>query len=194
VAILLAASAASFLIAFSPLIFVLHVSHDPSSISFSASLNSTDLGQNQTLSVTITDRNALGVPDELPLAGEWRVQNLSLGACVWPAQYPFGIAVFQGRYTMGNISSAGSPLAPAPTFLPNAVYSCPSAYPGNSVKFGPLQNISFTEEISGYYTSGFSPVPGQSGGIFGVHHPFAPGEYTLAAGDEWGHLQILYSR
>jgi hypothetical protein len=99
VAMLLAASAASFLIAFSPLIFV---SHDPSAISMSVSLNSTDIGQNQTLRVTLTDRNSLRVPDELPLAGDRRVQNLSLGACVWPAQYPFGIAVFQGRYTMGQ--------------------------------------------------------------------------------------------
>lgn len=189
VVILLTASAASFLIAFSPLILV---SHDPDAVSVSASLNSTDVGQNQTLKVTIAERNSLRISDELPLSGDWSVQNLSLGACVWPAQYPFGIAVFHGKYTVGNVSSASSPLAPAADFLPGAVYACGSAYPGNYVKFGPLQSITFALEVSGYYTSGLTPVPGQSGGIFGVHHPFTPGEYTLAVGDEWGHVQLLY--
>ncbi len=189
VAILLVASAASLVVAFSPYLFV---SHDVEAVTLSASLNSTEIGQNQTLKVTITDTNTLRLPNELPLAGDWRVQNLSLGACVWPNEYPFGIAVFQGRFGMNNISSAGSPLPPAPTFLPGAVFSCPSAArPGNSVKFEPLQSISFTEKISGYYTTGFTPVQGLSGGIFGVHHPFAPGAYTLAAGDEWGHVELL---
>jgi hypothetical protein len=187
VAMLLVASMASFLIAFSPFILV---SHDPDAVSMSASLNSTEVGQNQTLKVTIADRNTLRIPDELPLSADWRVQNLSLGACLFPAQYPFGIAVFQGRYAVGNVSSAGSPLAPAADFLPNAVHSCPPS--GSTVKFGPLQSITFAEEVSGYYTSGFTPVPGQSGSTFGVHHLFAPGEYTLAVGDEWGHVQMLY--
>jgi len=187
--ILASASIVSLLIIVSPYILTLH---DPGAISISASLNPTEVGQNQTVKVTVSDVNGLRIPNELALSGDWRVQNLSLGACVWPAQYPFGIAVFQGRYTIGNISSAGSPLAPAADFLPGAVYSCLGAYPGNSVKFGPLQNVSFTEGVSGYYTSGFTPVPGLGGGIFGIHHPFAPGEYTLVAGDEWGHVDILY--
>jgi hypothetical protein len=74
------------------------------------------------------------------------VQNLGLGACVWPSQFPFGIAVFQGKYTVGNISSPGSPLAPAPDFLPGAVYSRPSAaYHGDSISVNLVVQVPIEE-------------------------------------------------
>jgi hypothetical protein len=185
---LTSASVVSLLIVVSPYILI---SHDPGAISLGASLNSTNVSQNQTIRVTASDRNSLRFADELPLSEDWGVQNLTLGACVFPAVYPFGVAIFQGKYTPDNVSSAKSLLL-YPDF-PGEVYSCPSAYISRDyIKFRPLQNISLSMRFSGYYTYGFTPVPGLPGGTLGIHHPFAPGEYTLVAGDEWGHVKMSY--
>jgi hypothetical protein len=161
-------------------------SHDSSAVSISASLNATVVGANQTIKVTVTDRNTLRLPNELPLSGNWRVQNLSLGPCYPYASYPFGIAVFQGRYVLSNISSAKTLVIYAP-----GIYNCPSEGIASSFGFEPLQNTSSYVNLQGYWTTG--ETPNQYGGFSqGVLHPFLPGEYTVAAGDEWGHVEILY--
>jgi hypothetical protein len=186
--ILASSSVVSLLIVVSPYVLI---SHDPGAISIGASLNSTNVSQNETVLIAVSDRNTLRLPDELSLSGDWAAQNLTLGACVFPRVYPFGVAIFQGRYALDNISSAKSLLL-YPDF-PGEVYSCPTAYAGgDSIKFRPLQNISLSMRFSGYYTYGLTPVPGLPGGTVGIHHAFAPGGYTLVAGDEWGHVEMLY--
>src|ERR1039457_4589917 len=92
--ILASASIVSLLIIVSPYILTLH---DPGAISISASLNPTEVGQNQTVKVTVSDVNGLRIPNELPLSGDWRVQNLSMGPCFAYTAYPYGVAVYQGR-------------------------------------------------------------------------------------------------
>jgi hypothetical protein len=188
-AVLLTASVASGLIAFSPYLFV---SHDQKAVGISASVTNSTVLINQRVNVSVSEKNSLRLPNELPLSGDWKVQNLTLDACGYPAQYPFGVAIFQGKYTLGNISSAKSLLLypSAGTFL-----GCGAVLPGNpnSIRFSPHQNITLSLEFSGYYTNGFTPVPGQSGAeTVGVHHSFAAGTYTLVVGDEWGHTDFLY--
>ena len=181
--ILTTASIVSLLIIISPYILTYH---DPGAVSISASLNSTDVGQNQTIKVTVSDVNGLRIPNELPLSGDWRVQNLSMGPCFAYTAYPYGIAVYQGRYAIDNISSAKSMAIYAP-----GIYHCPSESIANSFTFKPLQNASSYVDLRGFWTAGVTP--NQYGGFTeGVLYPFPPGEYTVVAGDEWGHVAILY--
>jgi len=176
--ILASASVVGLLIIVSPYILTYH---DPGAISIGVSLNSTDVSQNQTIKVTVSDRNNLRFADELPLSGDWRVQNLSMGPCASYTANPYGIAVYQGRYAIDNISSAKSMVIYAPGF-----YGCPGFSFSNSFTFKPLQNATSYVELKGYWTAGETPISE------GVLHPFLPGEYTLVAGDEWGHVDILY--
>lgn len=184
VAILAAAAALSFSIAMSPHIFV---SHDPSALSLSASLNSTSIVRNSTVGVRVSEVNRLRIPDALPLSADWAVKNLTQVGCADYQEYPFGFAIFQGGYGPGNASSAAAlPLQP-----PGGGYFCAAALGGNSTRFAPLENITLSTSFSGYYTSGYTQLPG-GGATTGVLHHFAPGEYTLVVGDEWGHARFLY--
>jgi hypothetical protein len=160
--------------------------HEPGAISFGASLNSTEISQNQTIRVTVSDRNTLLFANQLPLSKDWGVSSLPEGSCL-SDEYPFGVAVFQGRYGMDNVSSAKV----LKLYVPGVLDPCLSNGLGNSVEFKPHQNISASVRLNGYYTSGETPAPG-GGFIAGIFHPFLPGEYTLVAGDQWGHVQILY--
>lgn len=187
---LVGASVISGIVGFSPYLFV---SDDPGALHISASLTNSAVLLNQSIKVTLSESNDLRVPNELPLSNDWAVQNLTLGACAFRTQYPFGVAVFQGRYTLDNVSSAKSLLL-YPDF-PGEAFLCPSATPrnSNSIRLAPNQDINIAQEFSGYYTPGLTPVPGQpGGGIVGVHHSFASGVYTLVVGDEWGHTDFLY--
>lgn len=186
-AILVAASAFSFSIAMSPFIFV---SHDPSALKLSASLNSTSIVRNATVGVRVSEVNGLRIPDALPLSGDWAVKTLTQGECANYGVYPFGFAVFQGAYGIRNATSAVAlPLQP-----PGAFYSCPIALAGGaSTRFAPLANITLSTSFAGYYTSGYTELPG-GGTAPGVLHHFAPGEYTVVVGDEWGHAQFLHFR
>jgi hypothetical protein len=183
VAILAVASAASLLIVVSPYVFV---SHDPGALSFRASLNSTSVMLNQTVKVTVSESSSLRLPDELPLSGQWVVQNMSMGPCSFGNVYPFGVAVFQGRYALGNVSSAKT----MPMYAPGG-YMCGVATSADSITLKPQQVVSTYADLEGYWTEGYTPHPG--GGVSeGVLHPFAPGNYTVVAGDEWGHAEFLY--
>lgn len=158
---------------------------DPSGVRITAFLSATTVAQNQTIRVIVTEQNDLPVTNVLPLSEDWRVQNLSMGPCWSDAVFPFGIALYQGRYGIDNISSA----RPLEIYAPG-VYSCPDLKGGDSITFAPLQAVTDFVDLRGYWTEGFTASPG---GFFeGVLHPFLPGEYTLVAGDEWGHLQILH--
>ncbi|MDV3292646.1 MAG: hypothetical protein LYZ70_00060 [Nitrososphaerales archaeon] len=181
IAVIAVAAVATLLVVLSPYLFTFH---DPGAVNINASFNATTVAQNQTIRVSVTDRNSLHFTNELPLSGDWRVQNLSMGPC---ASFPFGIALYQGRYTIDNISSAKTVemYAPGPYFCKGI-----EAFV-NSFKFMPLQSVSGYVDLKGYWTAGETAHP--NGGVSeGVLHPFVPGVYTLVAGDEWGHITILY--
>ena len=91
-------------------------SRDPSALAFGASVNATDISQNQTLRVDVSVRNNLGLGNTVPLSGDWKVQNLTMGPCSFYEYYPYGIAVYQGRFTRENISSGTQVEIYAPGF------------------------------------------------------------------------------
>ncbi len=177
-----AASVVSFSIVISPYVITYH---NPNAISIGASLTPTEAAQNQTIKVTVSDRNNLRFADGLPISDNFRVQNLSSSPC--GGLFPFAVAVFQGRYDLGNISYA----KPIEIFDDFSAYFCPAMIFTNTFTFKAQQNVTRQVDLNGYWTAGETQHPG--GGVSeGVLHPFLPGEYTLAAGDEWGHVQILY--
>jgi hypothetical protein len=160
--------------------------NNPTAISMSALLNGTSLGRGQDIRVTVAVQNNLFVANQVSLSGDWRIQNLTMGPCSYYSYSPFGIAVYQGRYTADNISSGKQMEIYAPGF-----YSCGIAIATDSFRLGPLQKVSGYVDLAGFWTEGWTVQP--SGGVSeGVLNPFLPGVYTVAVGDEWGQLQLLY--
>jgi hypothetical protein len=188
-AILASASVLSLVIGFAPYLFV---SHDPKALDLSASLSNSTVLLNQTIKVAISETNDLRLPTELPLSADWMVQNLTLPPCASTNQYPLGVAIFEGRYTLANISSARS----LQLYPDDTLFSCPSVsrVAGDSIEFSPHRDIRLSLAYSGYYARGSGPAAGDSDGSTAVDvlHSFASGTYTLAVGDEWGHADLLY--
>jgi|GEM_PF-631870 len=152
-------------------------------------LNGSRIASGATIGINVSDYNPS--PTELNLSREtaWALDGLSTGGC--PSLYfPFGIAVFQGRYTGANVSQA-TPLRIFP------VVPCPMLvrYIAGYV-FQPLSDnatvLPGTGEVpmaTGVSVSGTYSAPGsQLSGLM----PFTPGTYTVVAGDEWGNLAFVY--
>jgi hypothetical protein len=153
----------------------------PSTVGFTASLNSTAIAQNQTLRVTLTDTNYLPFPNE-PLSSS-TLNNVSMSPCGF--SYPFGVNAYQGRYVQANISAA----KPLKVFNEFGLFSCPIIRIG-VYRLGPFQSDTKHVDIVGYWTNGQTPQPG--GFSMGVLHPFPPATYTLLVADTWGHTELLY--
>jgi len=154
-------------------------------ISFQASLNATSVVQNQTVRVILSDTNFLPFPNEPSDSGIFRAMNLSASPC--GGLYPFGIAAYQGRYTLANVSTAKK----VEVFDAFTVYFCPAMINGEVYRLGPFQTATNYIDISGYWTNGLTQHPG--GGVSqGVLHPFPLGTYTLVIADAWGHSEILH--
>jgi hypothetical protein len=181
--IALAAVAVAALVILSPSLLTIH---NPGAIGFGASVNATSLLQNQTLKVEVSVKNGLVLTNTVPLSGDWKVKNLTMGPCSFYEDYPYGIAVYQGRYTLQNVSSGTQ----VQTYAPGG-YFCGAVIVSNAFTFAPQQNVSSYVDLRGYYTAGETAHPG-GGYSEGVFHPFLPGVYTLVAGDEWGHIKFLY--
>ncbi len=154
-------------------------------VSFGASLNSTSVSQNQTVRITLTDTNLLPFPNE-PSDGEiFRAMNLSTSPCGF--RYPFGVAAYEGRYTLANLSAAKK----VEVFDVFSVYFCPAVISGEVYRLGSFQTVTKYVDMSGYWTNGLTQHPG--GGVSqGVLHSFLPGTYTLVVADAWGHTKVLY--
>ena len=172
--------------------FPLFAFHNSNALGFGASINAISVSQNQTFRVNVWDENNLYFTNQLSLPSypapfDREIQNLSMGPCSSWADYPYGIAVYQGEYTLGNISSA----TPVTIYDAYSSWYCGAGSNANSFTFKPLQTVNSSVDLSGYWAAGETPHPG--GGVSeGVLHPFLPGVYTLVAGDVWGHIKILY--
>jgi len=154
-------------------------------VGFQASLNATSVVRNQTVRVTLSDTNFLPFPNEPSDSGIFRAMNLSASPC--GGLYPFGIAAYQGRYTLANVSTAKK----VEVFDVFSVYFCPVMIIGEVYRLGPFQTVSNYVDISGYWTNGLTQRPG--GGVSqGVLHRFPSGIYTLVIADVWGHTEIQY--
>lgn len=158
-----------------------------SAVGFGATINATSVAQNQTVRVTLSDYNFLPFPNEPSDSGIFRAMNLSVSPC--GGLYPFGIAAYQGRHILANLSTAKK----VEVFDVFSVYFCPAMIVGEVYRLAPFQTVTQYVDMSGYWTDGWTQHPG--GGVSeGVLHPFPSGVYTLVIADAWGHTEILYFR
>jgi len=159
-------------------------------------LNTTSIRSGQAVNISMSEFNPLSQPNNVTALRAWPIEGLSLGPC-GTTNYPMGMEVFSGYYTASNVSSARSlPLDPP------GIYNCPMILSSvGSYSFHPLSseadvygsctagpcltlNVTSATLVSGYWASGFLTN--------GTFRALSPGTYTIAAGDEWGTLALLY--
>ena len=171
------------ILAFSPVAIV----QSPSGVRLEASIDRQTYSYNQTVQVTLAERNLLPVSNTPPLADGWRLANASFGPC-GQGQGPYGVVLFNGTVTNENFT-AGREVA----LVPPQPYDCLDVEltPGPSgFRFGPFEAVSDVLDLPGYYTAGFTEHPG-GGESAGLLHPLPQGAYTLVVGDTWGRLVFL---
>jgi len=150
------------------------------------SITGSTVGVGQPLVVGVDSFNPGGAYLNVTSDKSWAVQGLRINSC-YTSVFPFGIALYQGSYTLGNVSAGKQlqifPNVPCPLFirLVTGYYFSPDSsnatvLPGT----GPATRMGTTATISGVYT-------GQNGSA----QPLSPGMYTVVAGDEWGTLAFL---
>ncbi len=152
-------------------------------------LNRSSLVPGAVLGITVGDYNPTSAAVNVSKDSAWAMDGLSTGGCP-SLYYPFGIAILQGRYTTANISQA-MPLR----VFPNV--ACPLLV--RYITGYLFQAMSYNATV----IPGTGAVPMQTaisvGGTYGTAGslqqqltPFAPGTYTVVAGDEWGNLTFAY--
>ena len=161
----------------------------PNGLQLRVSVNTTSLTAGEVLQISLSEYNTLSTTNNVSSEKSWGVDGLTTGACPNISVLPFGMAVFQGRYTAQNISQATSlnifGMAACPmyirlitgyAFLPNSINA--AVMPGGDVSSATPMSADIT--VKGVYTEG------------NQLNPLDPGLYTLVAGDEWGTLEFLY--
>ena len=154
------------------------------------SINGSSIAQGHGVGVHISETSSLSTMNNVTAAQDWGT-TFSLGRC--SANYPFGIALFKGHYTLQNFTqgervSLQSPVQnylcvrpPFSTsyyhFLPNSDTAVVQVDLGNQTVTLPMKT---SISITGYWTAE------------GSFTPLQHGTYTLVAGDEWGALALLH--
>ena len=153
------------------------------------SLNSTTIASGATIGITVSDYNPTSSTLNLSKGSDWAVNGLGTGWC--PSLYfPFGIAVLQGVYTAANVSQA-KPLEIFPMVACPMIVMYIEGY-----SFQPMSDNASIIPGGGVATmaTGISATGtyGAAGSEINQFSPFAPGTYTIVAGDEWGNLVFAY--
>ena len=170
-------------------------SNSVSSLSLSLSLDSATYAPGQTVNIAVDEINTLKKTNSVSAAGNWAFPGLSVGPC-GTLNYPFGIAIFQGYYTAGDLKS----ITPLKLDNPDAAYPCPLILADISTYS--FQSSGDTAEV--FQLGGVDPVLTEAmnaqihpagywtGSPNGALTNFVPGVYTVVAGDEWGALVVLH--
>jgi hypothetical protein len=155
----------------------------PDHLQLRLSTNATHLQYGGGVEISASEYNTAATPENISAANNWPVAGLSVGACGHMA-YSFGVAIFQGYYTSGNVS-AGQPLQIYP------VVPCPMLIRlVTGYLFAPLNDSAVI--LPGTEETLMSVNVATIGTFNESLTPFSPGTYTVAAGDEWGGLTVLY--
>jgi len=135
--------------------------------------------------------NALATSNNVSEGKDWALSGLSLGAC-GTAAYPFGVGLYRGAYTAGNVSQATPlriyPLVPCAMLirLVTGYLFQPSSDLAVILPSGPNATatpMAANETATTEYTVGASLTSSR---------PLGPGTYTVAAGDEWGSVVVVH--
>ncbi len=167
----------------------------PQNLQLQLSVNASSTGGTQgnvTVSIMVDEYNTLATANNVSKASGWALQGLSLGSC-GTTIYPFGVALYSGVYTAGNVSQASPlpifPVVPCPmlirlitayAFQPTSDMAVILPASPNATATQMAADVNATSE---YPTLLAGPSP--SG-------PLRPGTYTVAAGDEWGSVVVTH--
>jgi hypothetical protein len=149
------------------------------------SLNQTVIEPGQTVGITVYEQNTLKVVNNVSAADKWPVNGLSVGPC-GSLDMPFGIVVYHGHVSVLSVPG----VQPLQLYEPGT-YNCPSISEVSSYEFQPMStelvgvppaNVSSTIDAKGNWGPTF---------LQSSFSDFAPGIYTIIAGDEWGDVATL---
>jgi len=168
-----------------------------SGLSLSLSLDGTTYQPGQEVSITVDEANTLTEINNVPVSNNRPYSSLQAAPCDYIS--PYGIAVFQGNYTTSNFST-GTPLT---LYDPHVARLCPTIYGITSYSFesssdmaaviegsnpsptNSTQQMKYDLTINGYWPDDNFSSNSQLTG-------FAPGLYTVVAGDEWGAVVVVH--
>ena len=148
-------------------------------------------GNNAIVSIMASEYNTLATANNVSKAADWGLQGLSLGAC-GTTVYPFGVALYSGTYTDGNVSQA-TPLQIHPLVACPLMIRLVTGY-----LFQPASDLAVVlpSDPNATATPMWANVTATA--VYGMGNgasttsPLAPGAYTVAAGDEWGSVVVVH--
>lgn len=154
------------------------------------SINASQITSDQRFLIQVSEYNTLGTRNNVTRGNEWKVSQVSLGEC-GVADFPFGVALFQGHDTAMNLSTAKQvdilPFVACPLalryvsgylFEPHSVQAF--ILPAGNLSTAFLTPMSKDITVSGQYSNNQKA------------QPLPAGNYTVVAADEWGNLVTLY--
>lgn len=149
---------------------------------------------NVTVWIKVDEYNTLATANNVSKASDWALAGLSLGACGTEGYslYPYGVALYNGVYTAGNISKAVPlqifPAVPCPLLLRliTAYLFQPLSDMAVVLPSGP--NATATQMSANVTATTQYP----EGAVQSSESPLRPGTYTVAAGDEWGSVVVAH--
>ena len=161
----------------------------------SLSIDATTYQPGQQVTIVIDETNTQLKTNNVPASDKWPLNGLSVSSC-GTLNFPFGMAVYQGYYTSGNISS-GTPLK---LYDPLAPYGCPAIFAAiNAYAFQSSSDIAAIFQISNtnpVSTENMNAEVQTTGYWVGTSSAaltnFVPGVYTIVGGDEWGALVVVH--
>ena len=142
-----------------------------------------------TLGISVNEFNPSSSAINVSRETNWPLSGLSTGMCP-SLYYPFGIAVFQGKYTGANLSQAVPlrifPVVPCPLIVRYITGYEFQPMSDNATVLPGTGEVPMRTEVfvNGTYNA--------NGGLQNGTTPFLPGIYTVVAGDEWGNLALDY--
>jgi hypothetical protein len=165
-------------------------------LTFQLTMNLSDSSSGVTVDAVAGDYNLHASPANVTATDAWAVPNQVLQSrfCI-PADNPVGISIAQGHYTLSNVSSAEFLIFINPTVTYTCTVRAPS--PVATYSFGSMGDVAVARGSCGSSTCGYNTTVSDqlvaSGSyVGGALSGFAPGEYTVVAGDEWGNSLFAY--
>lgn len=167
-------------------------------------LSASSITSGQYVSINLWEVNSLSTPNTMnvPVNSSTSIPSLSFpapGMQLAPCPDPFMPAIYQGYYTASNISQASALML---YFTLGA--SCPATHYASSYTFSSASDsILLNNEpntgvnslsINGYFqgTTSCQQDNNTVTATCPAFHSFPAGTYTIAGGDTWGALDILY--
>ena len=128
--------------------------------------------------VDVWEFNPLPVMNNVSTVSNWEPNGVYAGGC--DPGWPVGVELLRGHYVASNLSGA------SPVLL-NFTSTCPSSIiPTSSLSFLPNSSSAI---IKGAYPDDASPTR-RTWTYY--YYELGPGDYTVVARDEWGHMAFGY--